>query len=380
MSARSRRRQSSSMWTMVAFGVASVAVHALLAGGGALDGLFAGTPGHLGGLAMIDPEAGTTSINVLSAAEADALAAEADEETQKNLDEARKSEDDPDMAGQVVDIPRPAVEVRPDKADYLSEYDSVATKQTVKRSAGGSPGPAGAADGRDPQAAPRKGGGVGGEMQPVPGTGPRASNPGGEQGGMRPDGFEGDETPGGTLPKKGPMASGEPSGAGGDGRPLPKIGDLRPTDDALSKAAGGGGVNDYLKDVEEGDETVLTSKRWRFSSFFNRMKNQVAQQWHPDVAYRLRDPSGKIYGTKNRLTVLRVSLDPKGGLKDIFLEKPSGVDFLDDEAESAFRAAEPFPNPPAQLVNGDTGVISFRFGFLFEITSAPRFRVFRYND
>jgi len=377
MTERSRRRhRSSSAWTLGLFAFLSLVFHAALAGSGSLDDILFGSPADISNVRAAEPE-DSTAVSVMSSDEADRIAAEQDEETQRKLDEARKPEDDPDMNGQVVSLPRPDVEVRPDKADFLSEHDSVASKQTVRRASGSGAGRTGGANGRDKTTSD---GGGKGAVQPAPGTGPQAKRPGGESGGTRPDGFDGEEGPGGTLPKKGPLAQGNPVGDGGDGKPLPKIGDLRPSDEALARAAGGGGVNDYLKDVEEGDETVLNSKRWRFSSFFNRMKSQVAQHWHPDVAYRLRDPSGRIYGTKNRLTVLRVSLDPKGGLKDIFLEKPSGVDFLDDEAESAFRAAEPFPNPPEQLVNAETGVISFRFGFLFEITSAPRFRVFRYND
>ena len=53
------------------------------------------------------------------------------------------------------------------------------------------------------------------------------------------------------------------------------------------------------------------------------------------------------------------------------------VDFLDDEAVTAFRDAQPFPNPPPGLVDPDSKLITFRFGFYFEISGAPTFRVFR---
>ena len=77
--------------------------------------------------------------------------------------------------------------------------------------------------------------------------------------------------------------------------------------------------------------------------------------------------------------MLRVQLKPDGSLANVALEQPSGVEFLDDEAIEAFKQAQPFPNPPRQLVD-EGGVINFRFGFLFELSGAPRMRLFRYND
>jgi hypothetical protein len=53
------------------------------------------------------------------------------------------------------------------------------------------------------------------------------------------------------------------------------------------------------------------------------------------------------------------------------------VDFLDDTAIEAFKQAQPFPNPPHQLVRG--GLIDFDFGFYVEVSGAPRVRFLRYN-
>jgi TonB family protein len=157
------------------------------------------------------------------------------------------------------------------------------------------------------------------------------------------------------------------------------MGDLRPTEEQLENVVGAG-TTDYLKDVDEGAETLVNTKRWKYASFFNRVKRAVAQNWHPDVAYRLRDPSGQIYGTKSRLTVLKVSLRPDGTLRDVLIEKPCGVDFLDDEAVKAFREAQPFPNPPAGLVDAQSQLITFKFGFYFEISESSSWKVFRYSN
>jgi TonB family protein len=145
-----------------------------------------------------------------------------------------------------------------------------------------------------------------------------------------------------------------------------------------SLAGGGGGTNDWLKDVDEGDETALNAKKWKFASFFNRVKRSVAEHWKPDVEYRRRDPTGNVYGMRDRITVLRVQLRPDGSLANVIVEQPCGVDFLDDEAIAAFKGAQPFPNPPRQLVD-ESGMIQFRFAFIFEISGSPAFKIFRYN-
>jgi TonB family protein len=89
------------------------------------------------------------------------------------------------------------------------------------------------------------------------------------------------------------------------------------------------------------------------------------------------DPSGNIYGVKDRVTVLRVHLKPDGRVASVEVLNPSGVDFLDDEAVGAFKRAQPFPNPPQQLVEAD-GQIHFKFAFIFELSGKTSFKVFRY--
>lgn len=132
--------------------------------------------------------------------------------------------------------------------------------------------------------------------------------------------------------------------------------------------------DDALLDIEkEGDTTLLKAKSFRFFDFFDRVKERVRQQWQPGDAYRQRDPTGKVYGVKDRLTILRVTLDESGRVLKVVTHKKSGVDFLDKEARRAFRAAAPFPNPPSGLLD-DTKQITFGIGFLFEIgSSRPRF-------
>ena len=156
------------------------------------------------------------------------------------------------------------------------------------------------------------------------------------------------------------------SGAGGG---TPQVPNLKPTPETLERAIGGGSV-DHLEDVDNGDETALSSKRWVYASFFNRLKRTVAQNWDPGTVWRRSDPQGTVYGFKTRVTEVRVSLAGNGTLAKIVVTSPSGVNELDEEAVRAFHAAAPFPNPPDGLVAKD-GLITFAFSFYFEI-GAPR--------
>jgi TonB family protein len=294
--------------------------------------------------------------------------------------------------GQVVDIPRPAAEVAPRDAKYLAEFDSSVERETVKH---GKPGAAAAARPRAPPAPETA------RPQPTPMAPPPALVPGPPGPGSlsmrtpgRPltrelaprdpgtvDGFS-TTSPDGLGPGRGAPA--EPTdqapigglpGGGAGGVPAP---DFRPTPDLIDRTIGSG-TRDYLPDVEDGETTALNARRWKYATFFNRVKEQVAQNWHPEVAYRLRDPNGNIYGHKDRLTVLQVSLHPDGKVAKLYVTQPSGVEFLDDEALEAFRAADPFPNPPSALIDEESQLITFRFGFMFEIDNRQPFRIFRYQ-
>jgi TonB family protein len=147
--------------------------------------------------------------------------------------------------------------------------------------------------------------------------------------------------------------------------------------DMLRRTFGGPGSIDQLKDVDEGEANILNSRRSRFASFFNRVRDQVAQHWHPDIVHAQRDPEGKVHGNKTRITKLLIRLNRDGTVKRIVVDKPSGVGYLDEEAIRAVRTAQPFTNPPPQLIDTNSGFIDFGFRFIFELDGSRR--IFRYS-
>lgn len=172
---------------------------------------------------------------------------------------------------------------------------------------------------------------------------------------------------------------GEP-GAGKNSNPstgmagTPGIASLTPSMAVVDKIVGAA-PNDRLKDVDEGEGTYLNTREWKYSSFFNRVKQSVGMHWDPSSYLRQRDPTGNIYGGKDRYTVLDVTLTDRGMVKEISVQKSSGIDFLDLAAIASFEKAQPFPNPPPGLVQNNA--VQFTFGFYLEMGGAPRLRMFR---
>jgi TonB family protein len=335
--------------------------------------LAARGPGESIDVGMIDEDAARQILADLERAEEKHKA----EEVEKEIDSVR-------APGQVIDLPAPNEERRPDHARFAGEHDSTVEHETHKlgkfdeKSHQGThlpseeaqrPSPPSRPDGRLAMREPDLGRALKlkGPIGPVEPARPAGSAYGvADPGAIAPDG---------ALAQLGLNALPRPSGGG-----LPAGGSpaLTPTSEQLAHVIGGS-TQDDVRDTDEGEETALNSKKWRFATFFNRVKKQVSEHWHPEEAYRRRDPTGVIYGHQNRYTELRIQLKADGHLANVGVGLPSGLEFLDDEAITAFKEAQPFPNPPHQLLERD-GFITFHFGFLYDLNGPPQMRWFKYND
>jgi TonB family protein len=310
---------------------------------------------------------------------------ESEQEKQK-AEEVQKEIDSIKAPGQVVDLPAPREEKRPDDARYAGEHDSTVEHETKKLGKfdekarlGDASGqaaeshrarPASPADERLAMREPNLGRAL--KMIGPASSTPAPARPSGSAYGVNDPG---EHAPDGAFGQLGANEQPQPGGAGAPAGGSPS---LMPTREQLARVIGGG-TQDALKDVDDGEETALNSKKWRFASFFNRVKKQVSEHWHPEEAYRRRDPTGAVYGRQNRYTELRIQLKPDGRLANVGVDLPSGLEFLDEEAIQAFRDAQPFPNPPRQLLESN-GVINFRFGFLYDLNGPPQMRWFKYNN
>jgi TonB family protein len=293
---------------------------------------------------------------------------------------------------QVIETVKPSEEKEPENARFLSEFNTKVEKEKVSRGARNEPMVAKAKpEELTPKTNPKDEPSVKKqEPERVPGKNEHAPDVPGHLSMRNPGAQSPAETEqeakvrgsttgangtlsDGYLARKGDSAieqqrherSEIPRGQSGAGGGAPQVPNLKPTEDVLERALGGGSV-DHLEDVDNGDETALSAKRWVYASFFNRLKRQVAQIWDPNSVWRRTDPTGTVYGTKTRVTEVRVSLSPRGALAKIVVVTPSGSVELDDEAVRAFRVAAPFPNPPDGLVQKDN-LITFGFSFYFQL-------------
>lgn len=281
-----------------------------------------------------------------------------------------------DLNGQVVETAKPAREQAPKDAKYLGRYDMTVARE--QKSSGRK------ANGRDlgravlerpselqsPQSNSKEPTRIAAKSHKQAPT---------EAGQAAPQQVDAPTREGpGVAPQVAPGTP-QPQGASvvrgqHDGLLLPatSAGNIR---ENLQTLAGSPGGSDFLPDVEdEGDVNLLNTRRFKYWDFFQRVKDRVQSEWQPGTVWRSRDPNGQRYGIKPRLTVLRVTLDPEGAVKQLQVARTSQLGFLDDEASRAFSAAGPFPNPPRDLVRN--GEVEFQFGFMFEVGS-NKFKFFR---
>lgn len=129
--------------------------------------------------------------------------------------------------------------------------------------------------------------------------------------------------------------------------------------------------DDYLKDVNTGMQTLLSTREFVYYAYYSRIKEAIRQHWEPAVREKVKiiyRQGRTIASAKDRVTQVLVTLDKKGDLIKIEVLTQSGVIDLDNAAVEAFRAASPFPNPPKGMVESD-GTIKIRWDFVLEASN-----------
>lgn len=270
------------------------------------------------------------------------------------------------MNGQVVDIAKPEIEKKPDKSKFLSEYDSSVEKESKSDF--------------DPvisirdkklrkklsiEASKEKNSEnetliTGSENEKLSQDLEKIKK--GELKGF--EGSEGNYTKGsekeisGEVFAKDKMNQDGTQYVGGHRIPSRFLPYLNGNDSALTSPS-----NDFLKDIETSNETLLNTNKFVYAAYFNKLKQAISKHWTPSFVLIINDPGAQIYGKKDRYTKLIVKIYKNGTLKSASVETSSGVDFLDREAINAFKMAAPFSNPPEVLLNKD-GVLEIHFGFM----------------
>lgn len=156
----------------------------------------------------------------------------------------------------------------------------------------------------------------------------------------------------------------------------PKLSDLTPKFDPLAikeiqQTENGEGLSqsdDYLKDIQTGEQTMLNTREFRYYTYYSRIRRQLSHHWEPRVREKLTKifrQGRRIASDKDHVTKLLIVLNHQGVLVKVQVVGASGVHDLDDAATEAFRSAAPFPNPPAGIVESD-GYVKIRWDFVLE--------------
>lgn len=148
---------------------------------------------------------------------------------------------------------------------------------------------------------------------------------------------------------------------------LSPLGHLNPQQraDAIAQS---GATSDYLKDIENGSQTLLNTREFAYFSFYRRVRLQLEQYWEPGLRNRIRkllDRGRHIASEREHSTRLNVVLNDTGQIIKIQVEDTSGISDLDQAAIDAFNRAGPFPNPPRGMIGSD-GTVNVEWEFILK--------------
>lgn len=143
----------------------------------------------------------------------------------------------------------------------------------------------------------------------------------------------------------------------------------------LSVGGDGGATaatDDRLKGVDSGEGTMLSTREFRFYSYYHRIKELLRQYWKPNVERQIARiwNKGKNINADELTTKVAVLLDEHGKIQKISKVQSSGFTEIDEAAIDAFQRAAPFPNPPKGIVDAD-GFVRINWDFILQTESGP---------
>ncbi len=131
--------------------------------------------------------------------------------------------------------------------------------------------------------------------------------------------------------------------------------------------------DDDLNGVATGNRTILSTREFRYFSYYHRIKELLRQYWKPSVEQKLYKMwvRGNAVSKDELVTSLMVLLDKTGKIQKISRVLSSGFNELDNAAIESFERAGPFPNPPKGIIEDD-GFVRIRWDFVLKTEASPR--------
>jgi protein TonB len=125
---------------------------------------------------------------------------------------------------------------------------------------------------------------------------------------------------------------------------------------------------DYIPEIDVGLETLLSTKEFKYYTYFRRIRDQLNQHWTPKVKKSVLQVYAKgrgIASDKDLVTRTIVVLNSQGKLLKVLVIGNSGFRELDQAALEALKEAAPFKNPPKGMIDPD-GLVRIRWDFIIE--------------
>jgi TonB family protein len=116
------------------------------------------------------------------------------------------------------------------------------------------------------------------------------------------------------------------------------------------------------------DQALVRARASALALFLHQVEGAIARHWFPQEVYTRVDPGGHISGVERR-TAMQVRIHADGSLERVDIQSSSGVQALDDEARAAFQRAQPFPRPPATVLDSRGG-LTFPFSVTLDLEMA----------
>jgi len=124
-------------------------------------------------------------------------------------------------------------------------------------------------------------------------------------------------------------------------------------------------IAEYIPDVKQGGFTSLNTDQFLFYTFYARINEQLRNRWIQNLRTFTQNSSVVALDQLSRrtqITEIEVLLTPDGDyVKSIFYRKADHPG-LDQAVRQSFLQAQPFQNPPLEIVDKD-GYIHLRYAF-----------------
>jgi protein TonB len=132
----------------------------------------------------------------------------------------------------------------------------------------------------------------------------------------------------------------------------------------------GGGMVDYVENVDVGGEVLLNTAEFKYYGYFSRMRDKVRHYWVNNIqnaALKTYMVGRPLAGDMDHETRVILTLGEEGQIKTVKVLKSSGNLDLDKATVDAFMQSGPFPNPPKDLLKKNNE-IEVSWSFLVKVT------------